>query len=88
MSQILSIVLLIAQTAGTKLPLVWPHLLHIATDLKEIAKILGVTLDAANPRFLESAESAELKQVASDAGISEEDVNSVLEATSAIAQVE
>lgn len=64
----------IIKAAGVKLPLIWPHLLHIAADIKEIANILGLqpqylatsaadqaTIDAAfNEHNIDSSESQEV----------------------------
>jgi hypothetical protein len=67
MSSFVSFLLALVKLAGVKLPLIWPHLLHIASDLAEIARILGV--ETVNPSFQESKESAELKALCSDHGV-------------------
>ncbi len=90
MSNVLAFIVTIARAAGTKLPLIWPYLTHIAADLAEIAKILGTNLLAdisfgkgsAGPESAED-QAAELESLCASAGVDAADCAKVVESAAA-----
>lgn len=74
---LMKFLLALVSQAGTKLPAIWPYVLHIAGDLKEISKIMGwkVAHEAAST----PEERSNFVETCVDKGLSEDDALNVLE---------